>query len=58
MKIWFFGIYGIVASTSIVGQKAIEKGLIDTTGLVSELEIFQELKKYAPIYGMNSEATK
>jgi len=52
MKIWFFGIYGIVASTSIVGQKAIEKGLIDTTGLVSELEIFQELKKYAPIYGM------
>ena len=49
MKLWLFGIYGIVGSTAIVGEKAIKKGLSDTTGLVSELPPFEKLKDYAPL---------
>ncbi len=37
MKLWLIGAYGIVATTAMVGAKAIEKGVTDTTGLVSEL---------------------
>jgi myo-inositol-1-phosphate synthase len=49
MKLWLFGIYGIVGSTAIVGERAIRKGLSDTTGLVSELKDFEKLKDYAPL---------
>jgi len=49
MKLWLFGIYGIVGSTAIVGEKAIRKGLSDTTGLVSELPEFKKLEDYAPL---------
>ncbi|MEO2153315.1 MAG: inositol-3-phosphate synthase [Aquificota bacterium] len=49
MKLWLFGIYGIVGSTAIVGERAIRKGLSDTTGLVSELPEFEKLKDYAPL---------
>ena len=37
MKLWLIGAYGIVATTAMVGAKAIEKGIADTTGMVSEL---------------------
>ncbi len=49
MKLWLFGIYGIVGSTAIVGERAIRKGLTDTTGLVSELPHFERLKDFAPL---------
>ena len=49
MKIWFFGLYGIVASTAVVGSIAIKKGLINHTGLVSELPEFEGLSDYAPL---------
>ena len=49
MKLWLFGLYGIVGSTAVVGERAIKKGLSDTTGLVSELPIFERLKDYAPL---------
>jgi len=49
MKLWLFGIYGIVGSTAIVGERAIRRGLSDTTGLVSELSYFKKLKDFAPL---------
>ena len=49
MKLWLFGIYGIVGSTAVVGEKAIKRGLSDTTGLVSELPHFEKLKDLAPL---------
>ena len=49
MKLWLFGIYGIVGSTAIVGERAIKRGFSDTTGLVSELPFFEKLKDYAPL---------
>jgi myo-inositol-1-phosphate synthase len=49
MKLWLFGIYGIVGSTAVVGEKAIKRGLSDTTGLVSELPHFEKLKDFAPL---------
>ena len=49
MKLWLFGIYGIVGSTAIVGERAIKKGLSDTTGLVTELPEFKKINDYAPL---------
>ncbi len=49
MKIWLIGAYGIVATTAMVGLKAIEKGLSGRIGLVSELPHFKGLEKYAPL---------
>ncbi|ADC65138.1 Myo-inositol-1-phosphate synthase [Ferroglobus placidus DSM 10642] len=49
MKIWLIGAYGIVSTTAMAGQKAIEKELIDKTGLVSELPQFEGIDKYAPL---------
>jgi len=49
MKIWLVGMYGIVATTAMVGAKAIEKGIIENTGLVSELPQFDALKEIAPL---------
>lgn len=49
MRIWLVGIYGAVATTAMVGAKAIEKGLIDTTGLVSQLPDFKELQELIPL---------
>ena len=49
MKLWLFGIYGIVGTTAIAGERAIKKGLTDTTGLVSELPMFKGLDKYSPL---------
>ncbi|MFP3909027.1 MAG: inositol-3-phosphate synthase [Archaeoglobaceae archaeon] len=49
MRIWLIGAYGIVSSTAIAGGKAIEKGAISTTGLVSELSHFKGLDKFAPL---------
>ena len=49
MKLWLFGLYGIVSTTAIAGEKAIEKGLTDKTGLVSELEPFKGIDKYSPL---------
>ncbi len=48
MKIWLVGMHGIVASTAITGAKAIERGLVDKTGLVSELEPFKDIERYVP----------
>ncbi len=48
MKIWIIGAYGIVSTTAMVGAKAIEAGLADKTGLVSELPPFKGIEKYAP----------
>ena len=41
--IWLIGAKGGVAATTIVGLAALRKGLIDTTGLVSELPDFAGL---------------
>ncbi len=49
MKLWLFGLYGIVGSTAVVGERAIRKGLTDTVGLVSELPYFDRLKDFAPL---------
>ncbi|HIH70074.1 MAG TPA: myo-inositol-1-phosphate synthase [Methermicoccus shengliensis] len=50
MKMWLVGAYGIVSTTAMLGAKAIENGsLSDTTGLVSELPIFEEVRKCTPL---------
>ena len=49
MKIWYIGAYGIVSTTAMLGGKLMEKGRIDTTGLVSELPQFDGIGKYAPL---------
>jgi len=49
VKIWIIGAYGIVSTTATVGGKALEKGLIDKTGLVSELPFFDGIGRYAPL---------
>ena len=41
--IWLIGAKGGVAATTVVGLAALRKGLIDTTGLVSELPEFRGL---------------
>ncbi len=41
--IWFVGARGAVATTTIVGLWALKKGLIGSTGLVSELPFFTHL---------------
>jgi myo-inositol-1-phosphate synthase len=41
--IWFIGAKGGVASTAAVGLVALRKGLVGTTGLVSELPLFAPL---------------
>lgn len=41
--IWLIGAKGGVASTAIVGLAALKKGLIPTSGLVSQLAQFQQL---------------
>ncbi|MEM2727010.1 MAG: inositol-3-phosphate synthase [Archaeoglobaceae archaeon] len=43
MKVWLIGAYGIVSTTAMAGAKAIEKGLIDKTGLVTTLPYFAPL---------------
>jgi myo-inositol-1-phosphate synthase len=49
MKVWLIGAYGIVSTTAMVGGKALEKGIINKTGLVSELPFFEKLDKFAPL---------
>ncbi len=49
MKIWLVGMYGAVATTTVAGSKALDKGLIDNTGLVTELPQFNGIDKYAPL---------
>ncbi len=49
MKIWLVGMHGIVASTAITGAMALQKGMVDKTGLVSELEPFKGIERYAPL---------
>ncbi len=49
MKIWIIGSYGIVSTTAMAGGKALEKGIIDKTGLVSELPWFEGIEKFAPL---------
>ena len=41
--IWFVGAKGGVASTSIVGLTALQKGLVGSTGLVSALPLFKDI---------------
>lgn len=43
LGIWIVGIYGEVASATILGAKAISAGLSGTTGLVTELPALQKL---------------
>lgn len=49
MKIWLVGAYGIVSTTAMIGAKGLERDIVDSSGLVSELPIFDDLKKYAPL---------
>ncbi len=49
MRVWLLGMYGIVATTTAVGTAALKKGLIDKTGLVTELEPFKGIEKFAPL---------
>lgn len=48
MKIWLIGAYGIVSTTAMVGTKAIEKGLIGRTGMVTAMEPFREMDNVIP----------
>ncbi|MEM1578610.1 MAG: inositol-3-phosphate synthase [Archaeoglobaceae archaeon] len=48
MKIWLIGAYGIVSTTAMAGAKAVEKGIIDKTGLVTALEPFEKIEEYVP----------
>ncbi len=41
--IWFIGAWGGVATTSVVGLAALQKGTAPQTGLVSELPLFQDV---------------
>ena len=49
MKVWLIGAYGIVSTTAMVGAKALEKGIISKTGLVSELPCFSKISEYVPL---------
>ena len=49
MRLWLFGLYGIVSSTAVAGIKAVQKGLSEETGLVSQLPHFKGLEKYSPL---------
>ncbi len=49
MKVWLIGMYGVVATTTAVGITAFRKGLIDGTGLVTELPEFKGIERYADI---------
>lgn len=49
MKVWLVGAYGIVSTTAMIGGKAVEKGLVGTTGLVSQLPHFDGLDRFAPL---------
>ncbi|MCX8172316.1 MAG: inositol-3-phosphate synthase [Archaeoglobaceae archaeon] len=48
MKIWIIGAYGIVSTTAMAGAKAIEKGIVDKTGLVTALDPFKQLENLIP----------
>ncbi len=49
MRLWLIGAYGIVSTTTAVGGKAIERGLIDKVGLVSELPQFNGINDYVKL---------
>ncbi len=49
VKLWLIGMYGIVSTTAGVGIRAIERGIVDKIGLVSELPYFEGLDKYAKL---------
>jgi len=49
MKIWLVGAYGAVATTTMVGAKALENSIIDPTGIVSELPEFEEIQERVPL---------
>ncbi|MBL4884606.1 MAG: myo-inositol-1-phosphate synthase, partial [Planctomycetaceae bacterium] len=40
--IWFIGAWGGVATTSVIGLAALQKGIAPQTGLVTELSLFQK----------------
>jgi myo-inositol-1-phosphate synthase len=48
MKIWIIGAYGIVSTTAMVGAKAIERGLVENTGLITAMEPFNEIERIIP----------
>ncbi|MDK2796292.1 MAG: myo-inositol-phosphate synthase [Archaeoglobaceae archaeon] len=48
MKIWLIGAYGIVSTTAMAGAKAIEKGIVDKTGLVTALPFFAPIEEKVP----------
>jgi len=50
MRIYIFGLHGIVSTTAIAVSKTLEmqKDMMDMTGLVSELPEFSRLKKIVP----------
>jgi myo-inositol-1-phosphate synthase len=48
MKIWIIGAYGIVSTTTMVGAKAIERGLVENTGLITAMEPFNEIERIIP----------
>ena len=49
MRLWVIGMYGIVSTTAITGVKAIQRGIVDRTGLVSEMPFFEGLGKYSKL---------
>lgn len=49
MRLWFLGAYGAVSTTTFVGAKAVEEGLIDTAGLVTELPQFKDVQDTIPL---------
>ncbi|HEC87963.1 MAG TPA: myo-inositol-1-phosphate synthase [Thermoplasmata archaeon] len=49
MRLWLIGAYGIVSTTTAVGGKAIERELVDKTGLVSELPQFKGIDDYVKL---------
>ncbi|RLF57709.1 MAG: myo-inositol-1-phosphate synthase [Thermoplasmata archaeon] len=49
MRLWIIGMYGIVSTTAVTGIKAIQRGIVDRTGLVSEMPFFEGLGKYSKL---------
>ncbi len=49
MKVWLVGMYGAVATTTVAGAVALNKGLIETTGLVTAKGEFDGLERFADI---------
>ncbi|MCS7118678.1 MAG: inositol-3-phosphate synthase [Archaeoglobaceae archaeon] len=49
MKLWLIGAYGIVSTTAMAGAKAIEREIVDRTGLLTTVDPFIEIESIIPL---------